>query len=140
MRANKQAQSGNEIVLTFDGNVLGVIQSLRVSSSFAPQPVVGIGSIDPIEYVPTLSKNTVQVSSAALRNSTLRKLGIMPASSEDALKGLVFDILIIDKPTKAVLRKIESCSFDNASIDIRANAVVMTDASFNALSISGDQL
>ncbi len=137
---NLITQSGNRIVLTFDGITVGLVQSIRASEDYSPEPANGIGDIAPLEYVPTMARYQAQVSKMVLRNEAMRKAGLVYANADDALKGRVFDILIIDKTTKDLLRKIGGCSFASGDVEIRKNAIVMANVNFMALSISGTGL
>lgn len=137
---NSITQSGNRIVLTFDGQPIGLVQSIRASEDYSPEPANGIGDVAPLEWVPTMARYQAQVSKMILRNDPMRKAGLVYQNADDALKGNVFDILIIDKATKEVLRKIGGCSFASGDTEIRKNAIVVANANFMALSISGTGL
>jgi len=137
---NSITQSGNRIVLTFDGIQVGLVQSIRVAEDYAPEPANGIGDIGPLEWVPTMARYQAQVTKMILRNEQLRKAGITFQDANDALAGRVFDILVIDKDTKAVLRKIGGCSFAQGDTEVRKNAIVMANITFMALSVSGNGL
>lgn len=134
---NKVVNTGNMVALSFDGNIVGLIQSLRVSEDYAPEPARGVGSINVIEYVPTIARFHLQVSRMVLKNDNLRTAGVIFADANDALTGRVFDILIIDKDTKQVLRKYDGCSYATGDMEIRANAIIVSNATFMALSASG---
>lgn len=137
---NSIAQSGNRIVLTFDGIVVGMVQSIRTSEDYSPEPAGGIGDIAPLEWVPTMARYQAQVTKMVLRNEQMRKAKLVYLDANDALSGRVFDILIIDKQSKETLRKIGGCSFASGDTEVRKNSIVVANATFMALSVSGSGL
>lgn len=137
---NSITQSGNRIVLTFDGIVVGMVQSIRTSEDYSPEPAGGIGDIAPLEWVPTMARYQAQVTKMVLRNEQMRKAKLVYLDANDALSGRVFDILIIDKQSKETLRKIGGCSFASGDTEVRKNSIVVANATFMALSVSGSGL
>jgi hypothetical protein len=72
-----------------------------------------------------------------LNKTSLRALGIVPENGAAALQGLVFDIEQYDKDTGDLLRKYSGCSYASGDVDVSKNAIVMSSASFMALTVSG---
>ena len=58
-------------------------------------------------------------------------------NGDDALRGLVFDIVVISKDDGAVLRKYSGCNYASGDLEINANAVVMANAQFQAIDVTG---
>jgi len=137
-QTNKQVRTGNQIVIMINSIQVGLIQSLRVSEDYAPEPARGVGSIDVVEYVPTIARIHLQVSRMVLRDDQLRNVNVIYTDSTTALKGIVFDILIVDKDNASnILRKYSGCSYATGDIEIRTNAIVVSNATFMALTSSG---
>ena len=141
---NIKVRSGNRIVIEFGGVEVGLLQDLRCNDDYAPEPASGVGDIHVQEYVPTMARHTVTTSQAVLRAGTLRELGATLENGDDALKGMVFDIVIYDKGGSLVqgqggryIRKYLSCSFASGDVEIRKHAILLTNATFNALDTTG---
>lgn len=137
MRENLKARSGNRIVITLDDKQIGTMKSCRMNDDYSPEPVTGIGDIHVVEYVPTIARHSLSCSYVVLNAGALRDIGIALENGDDALNGLVFDIVIMSKDDGAVLRKYEGCSYASGDLEIQANAVVMANAQFNALNVTG---
>lgn len=137
MRQNLQTHTGNRIVVEFDGKKIGAVQSARINDSYGLDDVSGIGDIHVIEHVPTKATHTVSVSNMVLFNKSMRRAGLVPENGDDALKGMVFDLVAYSKDTGEMLRKAIGCSYDSGDISIDAHRVVMASASFKALDVAG---
>jgi hypothetical protein len=142
---NIQVRSGNRILIEFGGTEIGMLQDLRANDDYAPEPASGVGDIHVQEYVPTMARHTVTTSQAILYKESLRSAGASLENGDDALRGLVFDITVYDKNLPAgsnvgsasYIRKYIGCSFASGDLDIRKHAIVMTNATFNALDCKG---
>lgn len=137
MKENLKARSGNRIVVTLDGRQVGTMKSVRMNDDYSPEPVTGIGDIHVVEYVPTIARHSLSCSYVVLNSGALRDQGIALENGDDALNGLVFDIVIMSKDDGEVLRKYEGCSYASGDLEVQANAVVMANAQFNALNVTG---
>lgn len=137
MRENLKVRSGNRIVITLDDKQIGTMKSLRANDDYSPEPVTGIGDIHVQEYVPTVARHSLSASYVVLNKGALRDMGIALENGDDALQGLVFDIVIMSKDDGMILRKYEGCSYASGDLEIQANAVVMATAQFNALNVTG---
>ena len=92
-----------------------------------------------------MARHTVTTSQAILYTETLRSAGASLENGDDALKGMVFDIVVYDKnPPASVntgagiyLRKYVGCSFASGDIEIRKHTIVMANATFQALDVVG---
>lgn len=137
MKENLKVRSGNRIVITLDDKQIGTMKSLRMNDDYSPEPVTGIGDIHVQEYVPTVARHSLSASYVVLNRGALREMGIALENGDDALQGLVFDIVIMSKDDGTVLRKYEGCSYASGDMEVQANAVVMATAQFNALNVTG---
>lgn len=137
---NVKTQSGNRVVVQFDGKQIGLMQSVSMNDDYNPEPATGIGDIEVQEYVPTRATYSLNVSKMVLRKKDMREVGITTLDSETALQGLVFDIVVLDRETGGELRKYMGCSFASGDVEVRANAIVSANARFNALRAAGTGL
>lgn len=140
MEQNLQTRSGNRIVVTLDGQQVGLIQSVRMSDDYSPEPASGIGDIHVVEHVPTMARHSVSVQTMVLNRKSLRKAGIAMLNGDAVLRGLVFDITNFDKDTGEVLRKYSGCSYASGEVDVQKHSIVMASGQFNALDVTGDAL
>ena len=136
-RANLKTRSGNRIVVQFDGKQIGLVQSVRASDDYGPEPASGIGDIHVQEYVPTMARHNLTVSNMVLNANSMRQAGITMENGDAVLQGLVFDIVSYDKDTGDELRKYIGCSYASGDIDLSKHAIVMSNAQFNALDVAG---
>lgn len=147
-RENIKARSGNRIRIEFGGAEVGLLQDIRGSDDYAPEPLSGVGDIHVHEYVPTMARHTVTTSQAILYTDTLRSAGATLENGDDALKGMIFDIVIYDKNppsgisvgTGIYLRKYIGCSFASGDIEVRKHTIVIANATFNALDVVGNTI
>ena len=138
MRSNRKVQSGNRIVVEFDGKLVGMIQSVRPSNSYGLEAASGLGDIHVQEHVPSVATHTLSVSRMVLLKGNLTEVGIIPQNGDEALSGLVFDFCIYDKDTGALKGKYIGCSFDSGDTDISAHRIVSASATFKALDKVGE--
>lgn len=138
-----KVRTGNYALVFIDGKgPVGLCQSVRGQVGFTVQPQYEIGSINPVENVPTRAVYTVTVRKAVILSND-PYLAVIPVNGEQALEGLVFDIEIYDKRTTgpaALLRKFEACTYDSGTVSVDANQVTFKDATFRALNVSGGGL
>ncbi|HKT53703.1 MAG TPA: hypothetical protein VJP88_04585 [Caulobacteraceae bacterium] len=137
MQQNVKVRSGNRIVVQMDGNAVGLIQSMRASDDYGPEAASGVGDIHAVEYVPSMARHTLSVSTMVLYQSNLRALGYAIENGDAALQGLVFDIVIMDKDSGQSLRVYSGCSFASGDIDVTKHQIVASNAQFNALDVRG---
>lgn len=134
---NLKVRSGNRMVVTFDGKQIGLVQSVRASDDYGPEPASGIGDIHVVEYVPTMARHTLSVSSMVLFTGAMREAGITTVNGDDALEGRVFDIVVYSKDDGAELRKYVGCSYASGDIEVNKHAIIMSNAQFNCLDVTG---
>jgi hypothetical protein len=134
---NLRTRSGNRIIVTFDTKKIGLVQNVRMSDDYAPDPASGIGDIHVQEYVPTVARHNLSVTTMVLSRGAMFEAGIIPENGDGALLGLVFDIVQFDKTTGDVLRKYTGCSYASGDMEVSKHTIVMQSATFNALDVSG---
>ncbi len=138
METNIQMLSGNRMKVELDGKEIGLIQNWRPNDSYGLDPASGIGDIHVIEHVPTMARHTFSVEWMMLNANNAYQQGIIPENGDAALKGLVFDAVAYAKDDdQRILRKYLKCSYDSGSINISKHAILVTDATFNALDVIG---
>ena len=137
---NLKARSGNRVVPQFDGKQIGLIQSVRMSDDYGPEPASGIGDIHVQEYVPTMARHNIAVSSMVLFKDAMREAGISALDGDDVLEGKVFDIVIFSKDDGTELRKYMGCSYASGDVEVTKHAIIVSNAQFNALNVTGDGL
>lgn len=135
--ANVRTQTGNRIKVLFGGATLGLAQSVRMADSYALEAASGIGDIHTIENVPTRASHTVNVSAMTLFTANMRDQGISTVNGDAAMAGLVFDIVTYSRDTGLPLRAVKSCSFDSGTVSVEAHRIVLQDAVFHALDVTG---
>jgi len=134
---NLKVRSGNRIKVLFDGQQVGLIDSVRMDDDYSPEPASGIGDIHVVEYVPTMARHTVHVTNMVLNAASLRSLNIHAENGDDVLKGRVFDFEVYDKDSGVLLRKYVNCSYARGGIDTRKHAIVVASGDFMALDVTG---
>lgn len=134
---NVKTRSGNRVTVRFDGREIGLVQSVRMSDDYAPEPASGIGDIHVIEYVPTMARHSLSVSTMVLFTGAMREVGISLENGDDALLGLVFDIVVESKDDGSELRKYLGCSFASGDVEVSKHAIIVSNAQFYALDVVG---
>lgn len=134
---NLKTRSGNRIIPTFGGVQIGLIQSIRMSDDYAPEPASGIGDIHVQENVPTMARHVLTVSTMVLNSGSMRQAGISAENGDDVLQGLVFDIEVYSKDDGTLLRKYVGCSYASGDVEVNKHAIVMASGTFNALDVVG---
>lgn len=136
-KTNVKTRTGNRVVIQFDGKQIGLIQSVRSSDDYGAEPASGVGDIHVAEYVPTMARHSISVSTMVLFKGQMREAGITVVNGDDALEGRVFDIVTISKDDGSVLRKYMDCSFASGDTEVQKHAIIVSNAQFNALDVSG---
>lgn len=136
-KENIKVRSGNRIVVLFGGDQVGLIQNVSAADDYSPEPASGIGDIHVQEYVPTMARHTLNISSMLLKKGALLEAGAAVENGDGALQGLVFEFEIYSKDDGALLRKYTGCSYASGSLEISKHAIVMQSGMFNALDVVG---
>lgn len=75
-----------------------------------------------------------------LFKDAMREAGISALDGDDVLEGKVFDIVIFSKDDGAELRKYMGCSYASGDVEVTKHAIIVSNAQFNALNVTGDGL
>lgn len=134
---NLRTRSGNRIEVAFDGKKIGLVQSVRMSDDYGPEPASGIGDIHVAEYVPTMARHSLNVSAMVLNRGAMLDAGIAMENGDAVLQGIVFDIEVYSKDDGSLLRKYIGCSYASGDLDVSKHTIVMQSGMFNALDVSG---
>lgn len=137
---NLKVRSGNRVVVKLDGKDVGLIQSVRMSDDYSPEPASGIGDIHVAEYVPTMARHSLSISNMVLFVGAMREAGLTALDGDDVLKGKVFDIVVYSKDDGSELRKYMGCSYASGDVEVNKHAILMSNGMFNALNVSGTGL
>ncbi|MFA5408608.1 MAG: hypothetical protein WC343_07525 [Bacilli bacterium] len=137
MKTNLKVRSANLARVLIDGDEVGLMQNVNMSDDYAPNPASGIGDIHAIEYVPSMARHSISCSKMALRTAGLYAKGIIPKNGEDALKGLVIDIEVLDKATGTVIRKYIDCTYASGSTEVTKHAIISYQSQWMGLDVDG---
>lgn len=137
MQTNLKVRSGNRVVVKLDGKDVGLIQSVRMSDDYSPEPASGIGDIHVAEYVPTMARHSLSISNMVLFVGAMRDAGLTALDGDDVLQGKVFDIVVYSKDDGSELRKYMGCSYASGDVEVNKHAILMSNGMFNALNVSG---
>lgn len=137
MKQNIKVRSGNRIAVIFDGKEIGLLQSVSASDDYSPEPASGIGDIHAQEYVPTMARHSLNVSTMLLKKGAMMEAGIAMENGDAVLQGLVFDFEVYSKDDGALLRKYIGCSYASGSLEVNKHAIIMQSGMFNALDVTG---
>lgn len=142
MQEHRIVNSGNRIEVQFDGQQIGLLQNLRPSDDYGHEPASGVGDIHVQEYVPSLARHQLTASTMVLFTGNMRDLGIAMENGDEVLRGLVFDIAIYGRDPKnsGLLRKYVKCSFTGGDVEIQKHAIVVSNANFSALDVTGKRV
>ena len=137
MKQNLKVRNGNRIVVVFDGKQIGMVRSVRASDDYGLEPASGIGDIHVQEYVPSMARHSLSISSMVLIKGSMMAAGLVPENGDAALQGLVFDLEQYDKDSGTLIRKYVGCSYSSGDIDISAHQIVVQSGQFMALDVTG---
>lgn len=137
MKTNVKVRSGNRIAVIFDGKEIGLLQSVSANDDYSPEPASGIGDIHALEYVPTMARHSLNVSTMLLKKGAMMEAGIAMENGDAVLQGLVFDFEVYSKDDGILLRKYIGCSYASGSLEVNKHAIIMQSGLFNALDVMG---
>lgn len=137
---NVKTHSGNRVSIQFDGIEVGLVETLQMDDDYGHEPVSGIGDARAEEHVPGMARYSLQASNVVLKRRNLRQAAIVPDGHEQVLRGLVFDIVVMDKDTNRVIAKYLKCTCTRSSISIQKHVPIRGNASFMAIERTGSDL
>jgi len=140
---------GNRIEVHFKDQIVGLVQSMQCSDDYGVQRANTIGHIESQELIPLESNHTLTVSMMILSKDSLyltnKGLRAIPESGEDtnnahndALKARQLEIRVVyhnpggegdGKP----LVVYQGCVYSSGTIDVTANRIVISNATFQAI-------
>lgn len=145
-KEHRIVHAGNYIKVLLAGQEVGLIQSVRANDDYGHEPASGVGDIHAQEYVPTIARHQIQVSTMVLFKNNLRRLGVSEINGDEVLKGNVFEIVVMSKDSNSPagaggeLRKYEDCSYVSGDLEVTKHAIVASNAQFYARDVSGSGL
>lgn len=113
-----------------------LLQNVRGSDDYAPEPVSGIGDIHVREYPPTIARHQFTLSGYMVKDEPAIANGIFSENGASRLDQDEFTVEIFDKDGP-LLRKYIGVSFANGSFNMTAHRLMMKDATFNARDVEG---
>lgn len=116
--------SGNTILVVIKNRPVGLLQDVTADEDFAPEPASGIGDPRVVEYVPTMYRISLAVSSMSLRKDSLFSVGVFPENIETYLATEPFTVLVIDKVTRKTIRQYNNCIFGRGTLAVRKHTIV----------------
>lgn len=134
--------SGNRTEVQFDGQKIGLLQSVRLNDEYGHEPASGIGDAHVQEYVPGMARHQISAATMILFESNMRDAGIAMENADEVLRGLVFDIAIFGKDPKnsGLLRKYTRCSFTGGDTEIVKHGILSSNVTFVALDVVGKKI
>lgn len=141
-KEHRIVNSGNRIEVQFDGKIVGLLQNLRMNDDYGHEPASGVGDIHVQEYVPSMARHSLTASTMILFTKNLRDSKVAMENGDEVLKGLVFDIVVFGRDPKnsGELRKYINCSFTGGDVEVSKHAIVVGNAQFVALDVSGTKV
>jgi hypothetical protein len=116
--------SGNTILVVIKNKPVGLLQDVTADEDYAPEPASGIGDPRVVEYVPTMYRVSLAVSSMSLRKDSLFSVGVFPEKVETYLATEPFTVVVIDKVTKKTVRQYNNCIFGRGTLAVRKHTIV----------------
>jgi hypothetical protein len=134
---NVKTHTGNRIVVVFDSQEIGLVQSVRMNDDYGHEDASGIGDIHVQEHVPTVARHQLTYQQMVLKKTNARLAGIAPENGTAVLRGLVFDLVVKDKDSGRILRKYIGCSYVSGDLEIQKHAIVSGSGTLKALDVTG---
>jgi hypothetical protein len=131
--------SGNTVLVVIRNQPVGLLQDVTADEDFAPEPASGIGDPRVVEYVPTMYRISLAVSSMSLKKSSLFNIGVFPETIDTYLATEPFTVVIIDKVSKKTVRQYNNCIFGRGTLSVRKHTIVSHNCTLLATeAINGD--
>jgi len=116
--------SGNTIMVVIKNKPVGLLQDVTADEDFAPEPASGIGDPRVVEYVPTMYRISLAVSSMSLKKDSLFSVGVFPDNVDTYLATEPFTVVVIDKVSKKTIRQYNNCIFGRGTLSVRKHTIV----------------
>lgn len=116
--------SGNNIMVVIKNKPVGLLQDVTADEDFSPEPASGVGDPRVVEYVPTMYRISLSVSSMSLKKDSLFSVGVFPENINKYLATEPFTIVIVDKVTNKIIRQYLNCIFGRGTLAVRKHTIV----------------
>lgn len=116
--------SGNTIMVVIKNKPVGLLQDMTADEDFAPEPASGIGDPRVVEYVPTMYRISLAVSSMSLKKDSLFSVGVFPEGIDKYLQTEPFTVVVIDKVSQRTIRQYNNCIFGRGTVSVRKHTIV----------------
>jgi len=131
--------SGNTIMVVIKNKPVGLLQDMTADEDFAPEPASGIGDPRVVEYVPTMYRISLAVSSMSLKKDSLFSVGVFPENIDKYLATEPFTVVVIDKVSQQTIRQYNNCIFGRGTVSVRKHTIVSHNCTLLATeAIGGD--
>jgi len=129
--------TGNEVNVFMNGMEIDLLQNLRGTDDYGPEPVSGIGDIHAKENAPTFARHAVTISKFALRKEKAITAGIISENGNAILLQTPFAVEVFAKLTGKLLRKYLGVTLGSDDLALTAHRVIVVDANFVAIDVVG---
>lgn len=126
----------NKTRVFLDGVEFFLLSNIRATDDYALERVSGIGDIHVKENIPTVAQHVFTMSGYIVKDEQAIARSVIPENGDVALEGRTFSIEIFDKEGP-LLRRYEECTCNNADANMTAHRLLMKDATFYAIDVSG---
>lgn len=116
--------SGNNIMVVIKNKPVGLLQDVTADEDFAPEPASGVGDPRVVEYVPTMYRISLSVSSMSLKKDSLFSVGVFPENINKYLATEPFTVVVVDKVTNKIIRQYINCIFGRGTLAVRKHTIV----------------
>ena len=116
--------SGNNIMVVIKNKPVGLLQDVTADEDFAPEPASGVGDPRVVEYVPTMYRVSLSVSSMSLKKDSLFSVGVFPENITKYLATEPFTVVVVDKVTNKIIRQYLNCIFGRGTLAVRKHTIV----------------
>lgn len=116
--------SGNNIMVVIKNKPVGLLQDVTADEDFAPEPASGVGDPRVVEYVPTMYRISLAVSSMSLKKDSLFSVGVFPENINKYLATEPFTVVVVDKVTNKIIRQYINCIFGRGTLAVRKHTIV----------------
>lgn len=131
-QSTQTVHSGATVLIMVNNKVVGKAQGLDGRRSFGTEPVHEIGTIMPKEHVQNRYEGTATLDRFYVKKQSLADLGLA-ALGEDVLDLDIFDIVVVDKLSKEIVRAYRGCTISDYSENFRVGTISGENATFSYL-------
>jgi|AEKF01.1.fsa_nt_gi hypothetical protein len=129
---SQTVHTGNTVSIRIKNYEVGRAQSLTTDKDLGVEAEYEIGNYMPVEHVHTRFDGTLTLNRMRLKKDDLTTVGFAPYGA-DALDAALFDIIVQDKQTGAIIEAYIGCTIQSYNTEYRANEIVSETATFKYL-------